>query len=65
MGEALRHDTLREPVWDEHAAIAQAIGKGDVARAESLMRDHSGQAGNYLRQQLASVTDTADNSVVR
>jgi len=41
MGEALRHDSLRDPVWDEHAAIAKAVARGDVTRAEALMREHS------------------------
>jgi DNA-binding GntR family transcriptional regulator len=63
MGEALRHDSLRAPVWDEHAAIAKAVALGDAARAEALMREHSGQASQYLRQQIAAVT--SDNSVVR
>ena len=64
MGEALQHDTLRDPVWDEHAAIAHAIAEGDAARAEALMREHSGQAGAYLGQQLAA-SAAPNNSVVR
>lgn len=63
MGEALRHDSLRDPVWDEHAAIAKAVARGDAARAEALMREHSSQASTYLRQQITA--DTPDNSVVR
>jgi DNA-binding GntR family transcriptional regulator len=67
MGEALQHHTLRDPVWDEHAAIAQAVAEGNAARAEALMREHSGQASAYLGQQMVSSTGTAapDNSVVR
>lgn len=67
MGEALQHHTLRGPVWDEHEAIAQAVAEGDAARAEALMREHSGQASAYLGQQMVSSTGTAapDNSVVR
>lgn len=67
MGEALQHHTLRDPVWDEHAAIAQAVAEGDAARAEALMREHNGQAGAYLGQQMAASpgTTTPDNSVVR
>ena len=65
MGEALQHDTLREPVWDEHAAIAQAIAEGDVTRAETLMRDHSAQAGAYLSRQIGAAATTPNNSVVR
>ena len=65
MGEALQHATLREPVWDEHAAIAEAVREGDVARAEALMRDHSAQAGLYLSQQIGAAAHTPNNSVVR
>jgi DNA-binding GntR family transcriptional regulator len=67
MGEALQHHSLRDPVWDEHAAIAQAVTDGDAARAESLMREHSGQASTYLGQHMVSAARTAtpDNSVVR
>jgi DNA-binding GntR family transcriptional regulator len=67
MGEALRHDSLRDPVWDEHAAIAQAVAQGDVARAEALMREHSHQASLYLGAQAAPAANAPrpDNSVVR
>lgn len=67
MGEALQHDTLRDPVWDEHAAIAQAVADGDAALAENLMREHSLQAGAYLARQIQAPTAGADtdNSVVR
>ena len=64
MGEALQHDTLREPVWDEHAAIAAAIRGGDVARAEALMREHSAQAGAYLSRQIGAAARTPNNAVV-
>jgi DNA-binding GntR family transcriptional regulator len=64
MGEALRHDGLRDPVWDEHAAIALAVGQGDVARAEALMREHSHQARLYLGAHPVP-TASPNNSVVR
>lgn len=69
MGEALQHDFLRAPVWDEHAAIAQAVADGDSERAERLMREHSLQAGDYLSHQNTTPAPMAaaatDNSVVR
>ena len=69
MGEALQHDFLRAPVWDEHAAIAQAVVDGDTERAETLMREHSVQAGDYLSHQTTAPAPMAaaatDNSVVR
>lgn len=64
MGEALRASALREPVWDEHEAIAQAVAEGDAERAEALMRRHSGQASAYLAARMTEVL-APNNSVVR
>lgn len=63
MGEALQSSALREPVWDEHEAIAQAVARGDADRAEALMRRHGEQAGATLARQLVAAT-FPDNSVV-
>lgn len=63
MGEALQHSALRESVWDEHQAIAQAVAAGDTQGAESLMRRHSEQASAHLSQQLGEAAAT-NNSVV-
>jgi DNA-binding GntR family transcriptional regulator len=65
MGEALRHHSLREPVWDEHEAIAAAVAAGDAVRAEALMREHSGQASAYLGTHMNTHPRTPHNSVVR
>lgn len=67
MGEALQHDGLRTPVWDEHTAIAQAVAQGDAEHAEALMREHSHQASLYLGAQAAPAASapSPDNSVVR
>lgn len=67
MGEALRHHSLREPVWAEHEAIAVAVAEGNVERAEALMREHSGQASDYLSNHLNTRPSDArpHNSVVR
>lgn len=67
MGEALQHDGLRDPVWDEHTAIAQAVAQGDAEHAEALMREHSHQASLYLgaRAAPAASAPSPDNSVVR
>ena len=67
MGEALQHDGLRDPVWDEHTAIAQAVAQGDAEHAEALMREHSHQASLYLGAQVAPAASapSPDNSVVR
>ncbi len=68
MGEALQSSSLRASVWDEHEAMAQAVASGDAERAETLMRQHSGQASAHLGAQMDAHTGTAvapDNSVVR
>lgn len=67
MGEALQHDGLRDPVWDEHTAIAQAVAQGDAEHAEALMREHSHQASLHLGAQAAPAASapSPDNSVVR
>lgn len=66
MGEALQSAILREPVWDEHAAIADAVARGDGAEAEALMRRHGEQASAHLTGQLAPLQTAAikNNSVV-
>ncbi|MEZ5646570.1 MAG: GntR family transcriptional regulator [Burkholderiaceae bacterium] len=53
MGEALQTSSLRETVWDEHEAIAEAIANGDSTRAETLMRHHGSQASDHLQIQIA------------
>ncbi|UJW83257.1 GntR family transcriptional regulator [Hydrogenophaga sp. SL48] len=67
MGEALRHHSLRGPVWDEHEAIAAAVAQGDGERAEALMREHSGQASAYLGAHMDTrpTGATPHHSVVR
>lgn len=56
MGEALQTSSLREPVWDEHEAIAQAVADGDAERAAALMRRHSGQASAHLEAQMSAAS---------
>ena len=52
MGECLRHGSLRAAVWDEHAAIAQAIADGDVTQVGQLVTQHCHQASANLTQLL-------------
>jgi DNA-binding GntR family transcriptional regulator len=52
MGAVLQASTLREAVWDEHAAIAEAIAAGDPARAERLMREHDERASDHITRHL-------------
>ena len=52
MGASLQAAALRESVWDEHEAIAQAIAAGDPERAERLMREHAERASEYITRHL-------------
>lgn len=52
MGAMLMRAEGRDTVWDEHEAIALAIGAGDVARAERLMAEHTRWAAEAMRASL-------------
>ena len=54
MGAVLQVSTMRESIWDEHEAIAQAIGAGDEATAEHLIRQHGEDASLNLSGLLSS-----------
>jgi len=58
MGAVLQQSRQREPVWEEHSAIAQAIASGDADRAAGLMQDHSRHAADNLAGRLAGVLAT-------
>jgi DNA-binding GntR family transcriptional regulator len=55
MGQALQHSSLRASVWDEHAAMADAIARGDVLTVTQLANRHCEQASQHLRDQLRQV----------
>ena len=60
MGAVLQKSTLRDTVWDEHEAIAHAIGAGDAVEAERLMLAHDQRAAEHMTRQLnATATATA------
>ena len=48
MGAVLQVSTMRESIWDEHQAIAQAIADGDETSAEALIRQHGEDAGRNI-----------------
>ncbi|MFI5446763.1 GntR family transcriptional regulator [Polaromonas sp. UC242_47] len=54
MGAVLQVSTMRESIWDEHEAIAQAISAGDEDRAETLIRQHGEDANRNLASLLSS-----------
>lgn len=53
MGAVLQSSTMRGTIWDEHAAIAQAIEDGDAERASALMLSHGDNASRHLAGKLA------------
>lgn len=61
MGAVLQHSEQRKTIWDEHAAIADAIAKGDVASATSLADQHAKRAKTHLIARLTEVLDGADS----
>ncbi len=48
----LRAATYRANVWDEHAAVAEAIAAGDEDRAELLLGGHVERAGELVLARL-------------
>lgn len=55
MGLVLQHSSLRASVWDEHAAMADAIARGDVYAVTQLAVQHCEQAGQHLCEQMSHV----------
>lgn len=63
MGVALQYQPHQRPLWDEHEAIARAVAAGNVGRAESLMRSHTGRASDELVHELLAQARHAAPSV--
>ncbi|MFM0221886.1 GntR family transcriptional regulator [Paraburkholderia dipogonis] len=55
MGAVLQSSKLRAAIWDEHAAIAQAIAAGDAAQAVELTEQHTSRARANLIERLEHV----------
>ncbi len=53
MGAVLQVSTMRESIWDEHAAIVDAILLGNADLAEALIRQHGEDAAQNLAELLA------------
>ena len=58
MGAVLQVSTMRESIWDEHAAIAKAISEGDEDTAETLICEHGENAGHNLARQLTNALNS-------
>jgi DNA-binding GntR family transcriptional regulator len=63
MGEALQSDLLRDPVWDEHEAIANAVSNGDVDLAERLMQRHCSHSSANMGAQMDSNAKSLANDL--
>jgi DNA-binding GntR family transcriptional regulator len=48
MGEVLLKDENPRDIWDQHAAILDAIAAGNGKRAEALARQHIEQAAEFM-----------------
>jgi len=59
MGAVLQTSGVRQAVWDEHEAIAQAVGAGQADEAERLMSGHAQRAGDDIVQGLGAASDPA------
>jgi DNA-binding GntR family transcriptional regulator len=55
MGAVLQSSRLRESIWDEHQAIADAIAAGDVKRASEVTELHASRARENLIARLGEV----------
>jgi DNA-binding GntR family transcriptional regulator len=55
MGAVLQSSRQREPIWDEHEAIAEAIARGAADKAARLIEDHARQASETLLERLAAL----------
>lgn len=65
MGAVLQQSRQREPVWDEHEAIAEAIAAGDADTASRLMQEHARQAAHNLAQHLPDLLDPSPSVQTR
>ena len=48
MGEVLIKDQTPRDIWNQHAAILDAVARGDPAKAEALARSHITQAADFM-----------------
>jgi len=60
MGAVLQRSALRATVWDEHAAIAEAIAAGNDAAAAELISGHDQRAAEYMQRELAPLPSAAN-----
>jgi DNA-binding GntR family transcriptional regulator len=59
MALVLADHQVRAGLWDEHAAIVQAITKRDAKQAAKLARDHANQAAETLGKRMEALQQAA------
>jgi DNA-binding GntR family transcriptional regulator len=65
MAEVLARDERPRDIWDQHAAILDAVAAGDAPRAEAQAREHLTQAAGYMLARLrAAAAARAPNSAL-
>ncbi len=60
MGGVLQSNVIRDSVWHEHQAIAQAISQGNATLASRLMQSHGELASKNLISKLNHQTETSN-----
>lgn len=60
MGEVLVQDQSPRDIWDQHAAILEAIASGDADHAEQLAREHLMQASGFMVSRLKELAASAE-----
>jgi DNA-binding GntR family transcriptional regulator len=58
MGAVLQQSKIRDSVWDEHAAIADAVHSANADLAVQLMLNHTSQASQFIVARLKSPAKT-------
>jgi DNA-binding GntR family transcriptional regulator len=61
MGEVLVRDQKPRDIWDQHAAILEAIAEGNIEEAERLARQHLTQASNFMVSRLRQRTQDSQS----
>jgi DNA-binding GntR family transcriptional regulator len=59
MSEVLKRPRFTQKVWREHAAIVDALGRGDSAAASQLIADHVNEAHRRVGGELGAPTRSA------
>jgi DNA-binding GntR family transcriptional regulator len=62
MGEVLMQDQSPRDIWDQHAAIMEAIAQGQPQQARALAEEHLVQASHFMVSRLKDLAGQVDLS---